>query len=398
MKQRYSLSTLAGASFLMASTAIGPGFLTQTTAFTQSFVYRMALIILCVIVLDLTTQLNTWRIVGVTGLRAQEIANKIFPGLGYFVSLLVAMGGFAFCIGDIGGSILGLNVLFGIKPLWGAIITCILSISIFLSSHAKDMMDKVVKILGSLMVLGMLYIVINSAPPIEKTLMAIVNPVNIELLLFPVITMLGGSSGGYIAFSGAHRLVDAKITGLKNISYIKKSVLMGVSISASMRILLFLAVLSVIVSGGILDSTNPAASAFRIWGGNVGYKIFGVMILFAAVSSIIGGTYSSVSFIKTFSQTVRKFENYAIILFIVMATGLVIFISKPIAILIVAGTLNGFILPIMLTVVLIASLKKSIMGDYQHPKILIIGGIIVVIFSGYLGFQAVPHIISVFLG
>ena len=44
------------------------------------------------------------------------------------------------------------------------------------------------------------------------------------------------------------------------------------------------------------------------------------------------------------------------------------------------------ILPITLGVCLIASKKKSIMGEtYKHPTVLLILGVIVVVISAYLG-------------
>lgn len=49
------------------------------------------------------------------------IANDVFPGLGYFLSLLVAIGGLFFNIGNVAGAGLGLNVLFGIPTIWGAV-------------------------------------------------------------------------------------------------------------------------------------------------------------------------------------------------------------------------------------------------------------------------------------
>jgi Mn2+/Fe2+ NRAMP family transporter len=56
-----------------------------------------------------------------------------------------------------------------------------------------------------------------------------------------------------------------------------------------------------------------------------------------------------------------------IIAFIVFSTIVFLTIGRPVAVLVWAGTLNGFILPIGLALVLIASRKKNIVGDYRHP-------------------------------
>src|SRR6185503_4153896 len=96
-------STLVGAAFLMATSAIGPWFLTQTAVFTERLGASFAFAILVSIVVDLVAQLNIWRVLTVSGRRAQDVANAVFPGLGWLLAVLVALGGLAFNIGNIAG-------------------------------------------------------------------------------------------------------------------------------------------------------------------------------------------------------------------------------------------------------------------------------------------------------
>ena len=103
-KKHSNMTTLMGAAFLMATSAIGPGFLTQTSTFTAQYKSIFALVIVCTILLDVTTQLNIWSVIGVSGMRGQDIANKVLPGLGYFIAFMVALGGLAFNIGNVGGT------------------------------------------------------------------------------------------------------------------------------------------------------------------------------------------------------------------------------------------------------------------------------------------------------
>src|SRR5580765_6048848 len=116
-------SAILGAAFLMANSSIGPGFLTQTTVFTQQLLTSFGFVILVSIMLDIGAQLNTWRVLTVSGLRAQDISNQLLPGLGYFLSLLVVLGGFAFNVGNIAGTALGLNVLTGLSFQTAAIVS-----------------------------------------------------------------------------------------------------------------------------------------------------------------------------------------------------------------------------------------------------------------------------------
>ena len=166
---------------------------------------------------------------------------------------------------------------------------------------------------------------------------------------------------------------------------------MGMGIAAIVRVFLFLAILGVVVetatsAAHTLDPSNPAADAFRIGAGELGYRFFGLVLLAASITSIIGCAYTSISFLKTFSKKIADNENKFIVAFIVISTIVMAFLGQPAALLVLAGALNGLILPITLGVCLIAAKKKSIMGeDYKHPAWLLILGIVVVIASAYLG-------------
>ena len=99
----------------MATSAIGPAFLTQTAVFTAEFYASFAFAILISILIDIGAQINIWRVLVVTGLRGQEVSNKVLPGLGTLISILIAFGGLAFNIGNIAGAGLGLNAMFGLE-------------------------------------------------------------------------------------------------------------------------------------------------------------------------------------------------------------------------------------------------------------------------------------------
>ncbi len=73
---------LFGAAFLMATSAIGPGFLTQTATFTSSLGSSFGFVVLVAVILSAIAQLNIWKVLCGTGLRGQDISNKLLPGLG----------------------------------------------------------------------------------------------------------------------------------------------------------------------------------------------------------------------------------------------------------------------------------------------------------------------------
>jgi Mn2+/Fe2+ NRAMP family transporter len=382
MKAKKNWNILTGAAFLMATSAIGPGFLTQTTVFTQSLGASFGFVILTSILIDIGVQLNIWRVIAVSEKRAQDIANLLLPGLGGFISFLIVLGGLAFNIGNIAGAGLGLNALLGIPVLTGAIISAALSIAVFLVKEAGKAMDRFARLMGFVMIIVIIYIAFTSQPPVAEAALRTIVPLKIDLMT--IITLVGGTVGGYITFSGGHRLLDAGIKGKAVLPEVNTSAVMGVSVAALVRVFLFLASLGVISKGLMINADNPTGSVFQLAAGNLGYKLFGLVMFAAAITSVIGSAYTSVSFIKSFSQKIRDNENRIIIAFIVTSAVIFVAVGKPVTLLIIAGALNGFILPVTLATILFAAYKVRIVGDYKHPLWLTIFGVAVVLIMTYM--------------
>lgn len=368
----------------MASSAIGPGFLTQTAVFTEQLGASFAFVILLSIILDAIAQLNIWRIIAVADQPAQDIANKVFPGAGYFLSFLVFLGGLAFNIGNIAGAGLGLNVLFGISIAQGAVISAIIAIGIFIYKEAGKAMDTFAKTMGLLKIGLALYIAYVSNPPIAEAVIRSVNPT--QFSFSAVLTIVGGTVGGYITFSGAHRLLDARQTGIDNLPAVNKGALSAIGLASVMRLLLFIAALGVVSTGAKLNPDNPAASVFQLASGQFGYKVFGLVIWAAGISSVVGSAYTSISFIKSFHPTILKYNRAITIVFILVSCLIFILIGKPVKILLAVGAINGLILPIALGIILIAAYRSKIIFQYKQPLWLTISGLGVVgtmIWMGY---------------
>jgi Mn2+/Fe2+ NRAMP family transporter len=378
----------------MATSAIGPGFLTQTAVFTEQLKAAFAFAILASILIDVVVQLNIWRILAISNMRAQDVANKVCPGLGYFIAFAVALGGLVFNIGNIGGAALGLNVLTGIPLYIGATISAIIAIFLFLRKELGNAMDKFVQILGFIMIAMVLFMVFKTQPPVTLALKEAVLPSSIDWMI--VLTLIGGTVGGYISFAGAHRIIDAGITGKENIPYINRGAVNAIGVTGIMRFLLFLAILGVVMMGHKLDPTNPPASAFQIGAGQVGYKIFGVVLWSAGITSVIGASYTSISFLKTLFRSVNDHLRAWMIGFIIFSTAIFSTVGKPVALLIFAGSINGLILPLALVSVLLAARKKDVVGDYVHPIWMSAIGYIVAAFTLWMGVISLGKIFTLF--
>lgn len=376
-----------GAAFLMANSSIGPGFLTQTSVYTEQLLTSFGFVILISILLDLGAQINIWRCITLSGMRAQEIANELLPGLGNLLSILIVLGGLAFNIGNIAGCGLALNILTGISFAKGAMISGVIAILIFWIQEIGKMLDVITKYLGILKIGLTLLIVYAANPPILDALHHTFVPEKISLLA--IVTIVGGTVGGYITFSGAHRLIDAGISGPSQIPFVTKSASSGIIISSVMRYILFLAAVGIVSKGINLDKNNPAATIFESAGGRWGLFIFGIVLWSAAISSVIGASYTSFSFIKHLKYKFVKQERLIISGFIIFTTLLFVIIGKPKELLLLAGLLNGFILPFALAIMLIASRKITILKQYAYPIWIQLSGWVVVLLMGTMSVFAV---------
>jgi Mn2+/Fe2+ NRAMP family transporter len=385
-------SAILGAAFLMATSAIGPGFLTQTTVFTSQLLANFGFVILISILLDIGAQLNIWRVLAITEMRAQNLANNLLPGLGHFLAALIVLGGLAFNIANFGGCGLGLNVLTGWDVEIGAIISCVLALLIFWLKEFGNAMDNAAKVLGVIMIVLTVYIAIVSNPPVVEAVHRTFIPEKIDMLT--IVTLVGGTVGGYISFSGAHRLLDAGIKGPEYLPQINRSAVSGIVITGVMRTVLFLAALGVVMGGVILTKENPAASVFQSAGVNIGYKFFGIVMWIAAITSVVGCAYTSVSFLRGFHPFIDKHLRGMIAVFIIISTIGFVLLGNPVKLLIGAGAINGLILPIALAVILIAARHTKLVGTYKHPLWMLVSGWIVVALMSYMGGYAILNLLK----
>ncbi|WP_305813596.1 NRAMP family divalent metal transporter [Photobacterium leiognathi] len=382
-------------AFLMATTSVGPGFLTQTAVFTNIYKIDMAFPVFASMFITFGIVMNLWRIVGVSGLRIQDIANRVAPGMGYVVGILLALGAVAFNFGNVSGAALGINVLTGIDTTWGALFTGVVGCLLFVVHNASKRMDQMARYLGLFMIVLIAYVAMTSLPPMGETLQAAVLPADMSNLLLPTLTIVGGAVGGY--YTGAQRLVDVGLQGKDNVASIKKAAWAGISIAVVIRILLFLAVFGVIATGAVLDTSNPAADAFRQGAGEVGYFIFGLVLFVASITSVVGNSYMAISLIKTLFPVVARNEKAWCVGFIIITSLGTVTMNMPILLLMLAGLINSIILPVVLAMVLAATRRKDIVGDYKHPMYLTVTGVLIVVVMAAASLSNISNFMTKFM-
>lgn len=383
-----SRSAVLGAVFLMATSAIGPGFITQTATFTVALGAAFACAIVLSILVDVAVQMNVWRVVGVSGMRAHEIGNAVLPGVGYVLAGLVVIGGLVFNIGNVAGTGLGTDAMLGLDPRWGGALSALLAIGVFLSRRAGVALDRVVVVLGLVMIVATFVIAVTSSPPVGRALVSVVAPDTFDFVA--VTTIIGGTVGGYITYAGAHRMLDSGRTGPEHAAEVARSSVIGILVTGVMRVLLFLAILGVVAGGVTLASDDPAGSAFQAAAGDIGLRVFGLILWSAAITSVIGASYTSVSFM-TSATTAPRVRTALTVAFIAVTTVVYVVIEQaPVTLLVFAGTFNGLILPIGFGVLMWAAWRRrDLLGGYRYPTWLLGIGLAAWLLTLYLGYNAI---------
>ncbi|WP_328527300.1 divalent metal cation transporter [Nocardioides sp. NBC_00368] len=395
---------ILGAIFLMATSAIGPGFITQTATFTAQLGAAFAFAILASILIDFALQMNVWRLITVSGKRAGDLANEAVPFSGHVLATLIVIGGLAFNIGNIAGAGLGLNALLGLDPKVGGLLSALLAIGIFMYKRAGRVVDVVVLALGLLMIGLTLFVAIASQPPVGDALRQTFAP---DTLNFATITtIVGGTVGGYITYAGAHRYLDSGLVGAEHVPAVHRASMSGILVTGIMRYVLFLAILGVVASGVTLDfssqAANPAGQAFGAVLGDAGIRIFGAIFWAAAITSVIGAAYTSATFISTFSKKLGSGWplQVATVAFILVSLVLYLLIgAAPAAILVFVGGFNGLILPIGMTIFMYVGWfrQRDVLHGYRYPVWLLALGTLATLLSWYMGIVSIGPIFA-FIG
>lgn len=387
-------SAVLGAAFLMAASAVGPGFLIQTSRFSAEGGMPFFYAILFVTLADIVTKANIWSVVGASGMTGAQLADGVQKGLGTALTVMIVFGGLAFNVGNIGGAALGLSALCGLPERIGALVGGLLAAGIFCFHSAKRIVDRLAVILSAIIVAVVLAVCIRTQPPLLKTVTTLPQLRTLPGMFFPLITLLGGACGGYIPFSGAHRLLE---TGERTPASFRRAAVLGASVSGLIRLLLFFCVIGACCAGraflseraaAIAGADNPAAQTFYLAAGEWGKRLFGVLLLCAGLACTVGAAYTSVTFLRTLHPLLARHERACILGMIGVSVLILLIFGRASTFAVLAGTVNGFVLPLSLTCILLASGSRSIVGEYRHPLPLTIAGWIVAALSAMLAVRS----------
>jgi Mn2+/Fe2+ NRAMP family transporter len=126
--------------------------------------------------------------------------------------------------------------------------------------------------------------------------------------------------------------------------------------------------------------------------------VFGLILWAAALTSVIGASYTSVSFLASLRPGFEEWRNTLVVAFIAVSTlafhtaG-----AAPVPLLIFAGAFNGLILPIGVGVMLWVGLRRAdLLGGYRYPRWLLGLGVAGWLLTIYLGWRSLGSLARLF--
>lgn len=382
---------LIGAIFIMMTASITPAFLLTTADLTNELKTTFAYVILVTLIIELGFQMNLWRVVSVSGKPIHQLINTIVPKLGNVISFFVILGGLAFNIIAIIGMGVGFNLALGLDVKVGATIGVFLAILIFAFKAGRDNLDLIAPILGVviLLITAFTYIFVFNKVPYDEVFVRTIMPQNIERTIVPIAMVLAGTIGGYISLSGAHRLIDGKITGMKYRHVVTNASNLSVILTSLVRVFIFLIVIALIASNTILFSDSVLESAFVEIYGDYGNVALGVLFIIAAVTSISATTYTAGTMIQSYNIALKKHLNIVLVMYIVTAWLIYLMVEEPTILVLCSFALNGILIPVILGGMLHATRRKDIVGAYKHPLWMSIFGVVALIFTFIAAFYMI---------
>jgi Mn2+/Fe2+ NRAMP family transporter len=148
----------------------------------------------------------------------------------------------------------------------------------------------------------------------------------------------------------------------------------------------------------LANSSDAAGSSFLAAFGPAGLRLFGLVFWAAGMTSTIGNSYTTATFLHSYLPPVRRHFNRAVIVLIGLAT--IVFLAAgqtPQSMLVFAGALNGLVLPIGLGIILwVALRRRDLIAGYRYPRILLGAGLAAWLFTAYAAVESLSSLGSIF--
>jgi manganese transport protein len=399
-----------GPGTLVAAAFIGPGTVTLCSIAGANFgfalLWAMLLSILATIVLqEMAARLGIIAQKGLSEVIRTEIKHPI---LRQFVIALIlgaiVIGNASYEAGNISGGVLGLETILGeisLETPWLSIDLLPLLIGLFafilLYIGNYKLLEKALISLVLLMSISFLVTAIITKPDLVAILKSTFIPTFPEGSLLIIIGLIGTTVVPYNLFLHAS-LVKEKWKSKEDLPLARKDTLISIALGG-------LVSMAIIITASGIPTTNISNAADLALGLEPLYgafaKYFLAIGLFAAgITSAITAPLASAYVVKgclawDIGLSAKKFKA---IWMLILLLG-VVFSSlgiKPIDIIKFAQVANGMLLPLIAGILLWMMNKTSILGAYRNTRWQNLAGIIIVLFTIFLGLKSILKVFHVY--
>ncbi|MEM9649667.1 MAG: Nramp family divalent metal transporter [Bacteroidota bacterium] len=393
-----------GPGILVAAAFVGPGTITVCTLAGVNFGYALLWAVLLSVLATIVLQEMSGRIgvVSQSGLMdvvRKELRTKWIRSVVIIVVLFaILVGNAAYEAGNIGGATLGLEGLFGtglVSRFYPLLIGLFAFVLLWFSGYKT--LEKVFAGLVGVMGICFLLAAILTKPPILQIVKGLFVPGLPQGSVLTVVALVGTTVVPYNLFLHAS-LAQEKWKSTSELNSVKWDTIISIGLGGAVSMAILIA-----AAAAPLDKVTNALDLAK------GLEpLFGKSaILFMAVGLIAAGITSAITaplaaaFVASSCLGWKggmRDKRFKSIWTIVLAMG-VFFLSfdiKPIQIIQFAQVANGVLLPVMAILLLWIVNRKSIMGKHRNSKLQNVFGLIIVLFSVFLGVKSILKVIGLF--
>ncbi|SHG27120.1 Nramp family divalent metal transporter [Flagellimonas flava] len=393
-----------GPGILVAAAFVGPGTITVCTLAGVNFGYALLWAVLLSVGATIVLQEMSGRIGVVTQSGLMDVVRKelrtkwIRTSVIVIVLFAILIGNAAYEAGNIGGATLGLEGLFGkraISSFYPLIIGIFAFILLWFSGYKA--LEKIFAALVGVMGICFLLAAILTKPPILEVLEGLLVPGLPNGSVLTVVALVGTTVVPYNLFLHAS-LAQEKWKSTRELKSVRWDTIISIGLGGivSMAILIAAAAAPMGKVGNAMDLAKGLEPLF----GKSAILFMAVGLIAAGITSAITAPLAA-AFVASNCLGWKggmQDKRFRFIWTMVLALG-VFFLSfniKPIQIIQFAQIANGVLLPVMAILLLWIVNRKSVMGKHRNSGIQNVFGLIIVLFSVFLGVKSILKVIGLF--
>lgn len=395
---------------LVAAAFIGPGTVTVCTLagvnFGFSLLWAMLLSILATVVLqEMSARLGIVSQKGLSEVIRSEIKNPIFKTLAIILILsAIVIGNAAYEAGNISGSVLGLETLFGNPTIelgvlklntFSLLIGAIAFILLYIGNY--KVLEKALIALVVLMSFAFLITAILTKPDLSEIAKGLFIPKVSNESILTVIALVGTTVVPYNLFLHAS-LVKEKWNRKTDLKFARKDTIIAVVLGGVVSMCIIISA-AAIRTFHVSNASDLAKGLEPLFGNFASY--FLSLGLFAAgitsaITAPLAAAYVATGCLGWNSN--MKSKRFRLVWMFILGLG-VLFSSlgfKSIEIIKFAQVANGLLLPVIAGFLLWVMNKSSILGTYKNSILQNVLGCLIFGIALFLGIKSVLKVFNLF--